>query len=101
MTAESRERGRRLRIRLAALNRHKEARGPDGRSELAVAAGKASGLKREGDKAWALGMARERPPSTNWNYLTGAVPVPQHQQASLRALYGRDIPSYAIDSDRH
>ena len=38
---ERREHVRRLRIRLAALRRHEAARGPDGRSELAVAAGKA------------------------------------------------------------
>ena len=55
-----RERVRRLRIRLAALRRHAAARGPDGRSELAVAAGKASGIAREGDKVWALDMAIRR-----------------------------------------
>jgi hypothetical protein len=57
---ESREHVRRLRIRLAALKRHAAARGPDGKSELAVAAGKASGRTREGDRAWALDMALRR-----------------------------------------
>jgi hypothetical protein len=57
---ENREHVRRLRIRLAALKRHAAARGPDGKSELAVAAGKASGRTREGDQAWALDMAIKR-----------------------------------------
>ena len=39
---ERRERARRLRLRLVALKRHAAARGPDGKSALAVAAGKAS-----------------------------------------------------------
>ena len=46
--------------RLAALRRHAAARGADGKSELAVAAGKASGKTREGDRAWALDMAIKR-----------------------------------------
>ena len=49
-----------MRIRLAALRRHQAARGPDGRSELAVAAGKASGIAREGDQAFGLGLAMLR-----------------------------------------
>lgn len=57
---ERREQGRRLKIRLAALKRHAAARGPDGRSELAVAAGKASARQREGDQAWGLGLAIRR-----------------------------------------
>ena len=60
MTAEQRERRRRLKIRLAALKRHAAARGPDGRSELAVAAGKKSGAQREGDVAWGLDLALRR-----------------------------------------
>ena len=40
---DRRERRRRLRIKLAALKRHAASRGPDGKSELAVAAGRASG----------------------------------------------------------
>ena len=60
MTPADREHVRRLRIRLAALRRHKAARGPDGKSQLAVAAGQASGRQREGDKVWALGMAIRR-----------------------------------------
>ena len=57
---EQRERLRRMRIRLAALRRHQAARGPDGKSELAVAAGKSSGRSREDDRAWGLGMAIRR-----------------------------------------
>ena len=57
---ERRERGRRLKIRLAALKRHAAARGADGKSELAVAAGKASGRQREGDEAWGLELALRR-----------------------------------------
>ncbi len=59
-TREQRERRRRLKIRLAALKRHAAARGPDGRSELAVAAGKKSGAQREGDAAWGLELALRR-----------------------------------------
>lgn len=55
-----RERARRLRLRLAALKRHAAARGEDGKSALAVAAGKASGACREGDKAWGLELALRR-----------------------------------------
>lgn len=55
-----RERRRRLKIKLAALRRHAAARGPDGRSELAVAAGKKSGVQREGDAAWGLELAIRR-----------------------------------------
>ena len=60
MTAESREKRRRLRIRLAALKRHAASPGADGRSGLAVAAGKASGIKRESDTSWGLSMALAR-----------------------------------------
>ena len=60
MTAASREHLRRLKLKLAALRRHAAARGPDGRSELAVAAGKASGIKRESDTGWGLEMALRR-----------------------------------------
>jgi hypothetical protein len=60
MTAEQREHIRRLRIRLSALQRHAAARGPDGRSTLAVEAGRRSGLKREGDSAWGLELALKR-----------------------------------------
>ncbi len=55
-----RERVRRLRLRLAALKRHAKARGEDGKSDLAVAAGKASGASREGDKTWGLELALQR-----------------------------------------
>ena len=55
-----RERVRRLRLRLAALKRHAAARGEDGKSTLAVAAGKASGIHREGNKAWGLELALRR-----------------------------------------
>ena len=50
--AKRRERGRRLRIRAAALRRHAAARGIDGKSRLAVAAGQASGRSRVADSAW-------------------------------------------------
>ena len=50
-----------MRIRLAALKRHAAARDPHtGKSELAVAAGKASGRNREGDKAFGLDLALKR-----------------------------------------
>lgn len=56
-----REHIRRLRIRLAALKRHALARDPyTGKSLLAVAAGKASGIQREGDSVWGLEMALRR-----------------------------------------
>ena len=56
-----RERVRRLRIRLAALRRHAAARDPTtGKSTLAVAAGQASGRRREGDRAWGLECALKR-----------------------------------------
>ena len=55
-----REHTRKLRIRLAALKRHAAARGPDGKSKLAVAAGKASGIAREGDQAFGLELALKR-----------------------------------------
>lgn len=56
--SNDRERLRRYRIRLAALKRHAEARDPfTGKSALAVNAGRVSGLKREGDQAWGLGLA--------------------------------------------
>ena len=60
-TSCDRERVRRMRIRLAALKRHAAARNPNtGKSELAVAAGKASGRTREGDKAFGLELALRR-----------------------------------------
>ena len=56
-----RERVRRLRIRLAALQRHAAARDSrTGKSTLAVAAGQASGREREGDRAWGLEFALRR-----------------------------------------
>jgi len=56
-----REKKRRLRIKLAALKRHASARDPyTGKSLLAVAAGKASGIQREGDRVWGLEMALRR-----------------------------------------
>ena len=67
-----REHLRRLRIRLAALRRHKAARDPvTGKSALAVAAGQASGRRREGDRAWGLEWALRR-----W------YPKPGHEQDS-------------------
>jgi len=60
VTPEQRERARRLRIRLVALRRHAAARGPDGRSSLAVEAGRASGRTRQGDRVWGLSMALQR-----------------------------------------
>ena len=57
---EERERIRRLRIRLAALRRHAVAKGPDGRSELAVAVGKKSGAARAGDRVFGLELALKR-----------------------------------------
>jgi hypothetical protein len=39
---------------------HDAARGPDGRSSLAVAAGRASGRERQDDSAWGLDMALRR-----------------------------------------
>ncbi len=58
---DSREHIRRLRIRLAALRRHADARDPfTGKSALAVAAGQASGRQREGDRAWGLESALKR-----------------------------------------
>ena len=55
-TPKKREHTPRLKLRLAALKRHAAARGPDGKSELTVAAEKASGRPRQGDRAWALDM---------------------------------------------
>jgi len=61
MTPEQREHVRRLKIRLAALKRHAKAKDPQtGKSELAVAAGRASGRTREGDKAFGLDLALKR-----------------------------------------
>ena len=58
---DNRERRRRLRIKLAALRRHQAARDPlTGKSSLAVAAGQASGRRREGDRAWGLEYALKR-----------------------------------------
>ena len=66
MTPEKREHVRRKRIRLAALKRHAAARGRDGKSELAVAAGRASARGRHDDEAWGLEMALRRwHPRTN------------------------------------
>ena len=59
-TPEERERIRRLRIRLAALRRHSVAKGADGRSELAIAAGKKSGAARIGGRAFGLELALKR-----------------------------------------
>ena len=59
-TPADREHIRRLKIKLAALRRHAASRGQDGKSELAVIAGRASGQRREGDRAWALEMALRR-----------------------------------------
>ena len=67
-SAEKREHIRRLKIRAAALERHKAARDPDtGKSSLAVSAGQRSGLARQGDRAWAIRMAIKRwyPPDTS------------------------------------
>ena len=55
-----REHVRRLKIKAAALERHRASRGPDGKSLLAVEAGRASGVKRLGDKGWAVRMAIRR-----------------------------------------
>ncbi len=56
-----REHVRRMRIRLAALRRHAAARDPlTGKSSLAVAAGKASGRRRIGGRAWGLEYAMRR-----------------------------------------
>ena len=61
MTPEEREHVRRLKIKAAALRRHREAKDPStGKSTLAQSAGRASGRRREGDKAWALEMAIRR-----------------------------------------
>ena len=58
---EKREYVRRMRIRLAALQRHRDAKDPSsGKSGLAVSAGKSSGQKREGDSIWGLEMAIKR-----------------------------------------
>ncbi len=69
---QSREHVRRLRIRKAALERHKAARDPaTGKSALAVAAGQASGIRREGDSAWGLGMSLRRWYPRNGDYRKG------------------------------
>jgi hypothetical protein len=60
MAISREERARRLRIRLAALKRHAAARGRDGKSKLAVAAGRASGRSRQDDSAWGLEMSLRR-----------------------------------------
>lgn len=58
MTAESREHVRRLKLRLAMLQRHRNALDPLTRkSALATAAGKKSALAREGDTLWGLSMS--------------------------------------------
>ena len=58
---EKREHTRRLRIRLAALERHSAAKDPvTGKSVLAVSAGKASARDRKGNSAWGLRMALNR-----------------------------------------
>ncbi len=60
-TPADREHVRRMRIRLAALKRHAAARNQNtGKSALAVAAGKASGRTREGDRAFGLELALRR-----------------------------------------
>jgi hypothetical protein len=58
---EQREHLRRMRIRLAALERHRAARDPaTGKSTLAVTAGRASAKGREGDQVWGLRLALKR-----------------------------------------
>ena len=58
---DRREHVRRLKLRLAALRRHAALRDAvTGKSALAVAAGRASAVHREGDCAWALSMALRR-----------------------------------------
>ena len=58
---DRRERGRRLKIRLAALKGHRAARDPiTGKSELAVSAGRASGRQRVEDSTWGLENAIKR-----------------------------------------
>ena len=58
---QKRQHARRLRIRLAALERHGAAKDPvTGKSELAVSAGKASAKERKGNSAWGLRMALNR-----------------------------------------
>ena len=60
-TPEQREHVRRLKIKAAALRRHQAAKDPlTGKSTLAQSAGRASGRRREGDRAWALEMAIRR-----------------------------------------
>lgn len=61
---QRRELLRREKIRLAALKRHREARGTDGKSQLAVDAGRWSGIAREGDSSWGKEMALRRWGST-------------------------------------
>ena len=60
MTIKQREHVRRMRIRLAALKRHAAARGRDGKSDLAVAAGRASARGRQDNSAWGLEMSIRR-----------------------------------------
>jgi hypothetical protein len=73
--AAERERIRRLRIRLAALRRHEAARNPiTGKSDLAVAAGQASGRKREGDRVWGLESALKRWHPKTYEEANGATP---------------------------
>ena len=61
MSPDQREHVRRLKIRAAALRRHRESKDPmTGKSSLAQSAGRASGKQREGDRAWALEMAIRR-----------------------------------------
>jgi len=56
-----REHVRRLKIKAAALRRHAAARDQvTGKSALAQSAGRASGRKRQGDRAWAVEMAIRR-----------------------------------------
>ena len=74
-SATERERVRRLRIRLAALRRHEAARDPiTGKSDLAVAAGQASGRKREGDRVWGLESALKRWHPKTYEKADGATP---------------------------
>ena len=74
-TPTERDHVRRMKIRLAALRRHAAARGPDGKSELAVAAGKASARGREDEQAWGLEMAIRR-----WH------PEPAHKRKSTAGM---------------
>ena len=56
-----RENLRRLKIKASALKRHAAAKDPlTGKSSLAQEAGRASGRKRAGDRAWGVEAAIKR-----------------------------------------